>query len=44
MEKTKKIGFALGFYYLDAVFLRDKENDKEKVEELGDKQYFLAFW
>lgn len=32
MEKTKKLGFALGFGCLDAISSRNKKNDKEKGE------------
>lgn len=42
MEKTKKVDFALGFYYLDAIFSKSEEDDKEKAEELEGRQYFSA--
>lgn len=37
VKKIKKLDFALDFHYLDAVFLRDKENNREEVEKLGDR-------
>lgn len=43
MEKTKKLGFTLGFGCLDAISSRNKENDKEKEEKLEDRQYFSVF-
>lgn len=30
MEKIKNVDFTLGFYHLDTVFLKSKENDKKK--------------
>lgn len=36
----KKVGFVLNFYYLDTIFLKDKENNKKRVKELGDRYYF----
>lgn len=39
----KKADFALDFCCLDAVSLRDKENNEKKPEELGDRQYFSVF-
>lgn len=36
----KKLDFTLGFYYLNAVFLRNKENKKEKAKELRNRLFF----
>lgn len=33
----KKIDFTLGFYCLDVISLRGKEDDIEKIEKLGSK-------
>lgn len=43
----KKVDFALGFYCLDAVSLKSKENNEKKAKKLGNRQYFsisLPFW
>lgn len=46
MEKAKKVDFAIGFYHLNAISLKIKENDKKKTEKLQSRlvlQYFTVF-